>query len=1328
MAANRNQNLLLGLIAVHEGKISAQEMASFAYDCQLHGRDLGESLVERGLISGAERGELVEKAAKALEEHGGKVAAAISSLWRAVPAQVPVRARTLPDTVTDVPIRSGTGDFPVGDKDASAATVAGGASVFETVAGAGAFASPVSARPAAPTRVSAGAGAAPRSVPAVEEHPGRYKELRTFAKGGMGRIVLVHDTHLGRDVAFKQLLPELSGQMAGVSGGPTAPGLAARFVQEARITGQLEHPSIIPVYEMGYRDDGSLYYTMRFVRGKSLEAEIEARPRLEDRLRLLPHFLDLCHAIAYAHSRGVIHRDLKPLNVLVGEFGETVVIDWGIAKAKDTADMNAGDLRAAARILREVETGDTMQTAYGQTIGSPMYMSPEQAAGALDAIDERSDVYGLGAVLYAILTGRPPYHGLSLREFLERVAAFPPKPAGQLEKNAPRELAAVCARAMARAPEDRYATARELAEEIGQYLSGGLVSAHTYAFHELARRFVRRYRTVLSTAAAAAVLLLALGVYSYVRVRSERDFALAQQRAAEEERARAQEARDEAESARGAADTERARAERELYFASIALARRAFDETRVGQGRRLLESAPAAFRDWEWGFLTRQAAGERLALNTGGIFLAWSADGARLATLRPNGTLTLNDAAGGAALDTPLDKAGFGVAGAADAAGNRFAVASPASVFVWDWGKNAKVFEFNEAGTKERSRYYVSLSADGSTVAALNTDRVLRVWSVDAGKIVFERPTPSQMGFHMQLSPRGDLLLCSDAGGGAGPRAVEALRMPGGEAAGVFTLDGVASARASAFSPGGALVCLVSDTGCEVRATADWSRLALLSGTFALPDCAAFSPDGAWLAAGDGLGDLILWNTATGAETRVAKAHLDSIRAVAWAPDARRLVTAGFDRAAHLWDVSTAQRLHTFKGHDRSLLAVAFSPDGRTLATGAYDRGALLWDLTEELRYAAPRAAAFHRGAGLVAGALADEVAVWDGATLRRRATLEAPGCEAEILAFDRGAARVAAVLRRRPGAGAPGPDLRLAVWNLAADALEAEIPLSSAVDWMAFCGADDSLVALRQGNRAAVHSLPEGALVWEQAGAVEAACAADGLRLAVCTFSDAGEQQKKGLQVALLDTATWQTGAVLSVRTEFTAGLVFSPSGKWIALGAQLPADEGWNCGAFVWETARPEAEPLWLGGHNAIVACVAFNGREDLVATGGKDGELVVWRFPEGARVHRTAAHTEEIRSAAFSPDGARLATAGRDGFFKLWDSADGREILTLQPAAQGLTNRRDGPHRVAFSTDGALLFTLTEPRAMPPLLARGMPPDELRRAVPPTPSEDDDAPAAQ
>ena len=1317
MAANRNQNLLLGLIAVHEGKISAQEMARFTYESQQQGRDLGECLLERGLISEAERGELVEKAAQALEAHGGKVAAAISSLWRAVPAQVTARAHPLPDTVADPPAAEGASGGAAASSSSS--TVSDGASVFETVAGAGTFAAPAG-RPAAPTRVSDGSGGPPRVVPAVEEHPGRYKELRTFAKGGMGRIVLVHDTHLGRDVAFKQLLPELSGQMAGVSGGPTAPGMAARFVQEARITGQLEHPSIIPVYEMGYRDDGSLYYTMRFVRGKSLEAEIEARPRLEDRLRLLPHFLDLCHAVAYAHSRGVIHRDLKPLNVLVGEFGETVVIDWGIAKAKDAGDLNAGDLRAAARTMREVETGETMQTAYGQTIGSPMYMSPEQAAGALEAIDERSDVYGLGAVLYAILTGRPPYHGLSLRGFLERVAEFPPKPVGQLEKNAPKELAAVCARAMARAPEERYATARELAAEIEQYLSGGLVSAYTYAFHELARRFVRRYRTVLATAAAAAVLLLFLGVYSYVRVRSERDFALAQQRTAEEERSRAQRARDEAEAARSAADTERSRAERELYFANIALARRAFDETRVGQGRGLLESAPAAFRDWEWGFLMRQAAGARLALNTGGIFLAWSADGARLATLRPNGTLTLNDAAAGAALGAPLDKAGFGVSGSADAAGNRFAVASQKSVFVWDWAKSEKVFEFNESGAA-RSRYYVSLSADGTTVAALNTDKVLRVWNVDTGKTVFERPAPSQMGFHMQLSPRGDLLLCSAAGGG--PRVVEALRMPGGELAGTFSLGDVASARASAFSPDGAMVCLASDTACEVRAVDGWRPLATLSGAFSLPDCVAFSPDGAWLAAGDAVGDLILWNTAAAAETRVSKAHLDSIRAVAWAPDGRRLVTAGFDRAAHLWDAATAQRLHTFKGHDRSLLAAAFSPDGKTLATGSFDGGALLWDLTEELLYSAPRTAAFHPGTGLVAGALPDAVAVWDGATLRRRATLETPGCEAEALAFDRGAGRVASVLRKRPGGGAPGPDLRLTVWRLDAAAPEAEIPLSSAVDWMTFCGADDSLVALRQGNRAAVYALSNGALVWEQAGAVEAACAADGGRLAVCALVASAAQEEGGLQISILETATWKTGAVLSVKTEYTAGLAFSPSGKWLALGAQLRADEGWNCGAFVWDTARPGAEPVWLGGHNAIVSCVAFNPREDLVATGGKDGELVVWRFPEGARAYRVAAHTEEIRSAAFSPDGARLATAGRDGFFKLWGAEDGREILTLQPAAQNLTNRRDGPHRTLFSADGSLLFTLTEPHAMPPLLARGMPPAELRKApVPPPPAEND------
>jgi serine/threonine protein kinase len=241
----------------------------------------------------------------------------------------------------------------------------------------------------------------PQSFHATGETPGRYTRQREHARGGMGRILIAHDEQLGRDIVIKELLPDCAhaSQEAQLpSPFQRSSPAVTRFVREARVTGQLEHPAIVPVHELGRREDGTLYYTMKQIQGIRLSEAIRRADGFEERLELLPHFLDLCQAVSYAHSRGVIHRDIKPGNVMVGEFGETVLLDWGLAKVLGQEDLHGRFIERSVGALDPGKSTDATVTAFGQVLGTPVYMAPEQARAESEQVDERTDVYGLGAL------------------------------------------------------------------------------------------------------------------------------------------------------------------------------------------------------------------------------------------------------------------------------------------------------------------------------------------------------------------------------------------------------------------------------------------------------------------------------------------------------------------------------------------------------------------------------------------------------------------------------------------------------------------------------------------------------------------------------------------------------------------------------------------------------------------------------------------------------------------------------------------------------------------------------------------------------------------
>ncbi len=338
---------------------------------------------------------------------------------------------------------------------------------------------------------------------------GRPEEL---GKGGVGLVLLARDHFLHRQVAFKVLRRDIT----------TNPQydtlrvrtLEARFLREARVTAQLEHPSIVRVYELGRRRDGTLYYTMQRVRGRTLGQAVAAAGALEHRLEFVPDVLAAAQAIASAHHRHVIHRDLKPQNIMLGAHGETYVMDWGLARVVGRPERIARPLQLAPDLTAGHDLGP---------VGTPSYMSPEQAKG--QTVDERSDVWGLGAILFEVLTGRAPFVGRSPWDVLAEVSTAEPPRVRSLEREAPAELVAICEKALQRDSARRYANATELAEDLARYLQGRRVSAYGYTTHDVVRRLISRHRAIAALISAGVVLLLGAAVGGGVVVRRERDEA-----------------------------------------------------------------------------------------------------------------------------------------------------------------------------------------------------------------------------------------------------------------------------------------------------------------------------------------------------------------------------------------------------------------------------------------------------------------------------------------------------------------------------------------------------------------------------------------------------------------------------------------------------------------------------------------------------------------------------------------------------------------------------------------------------------------------------------
>jgi serine/threonine protein kinase len=392
----------------------------------------------------------------------------------------------------------------------------------------------------------------------------RFRILRPHARGGLGEVFIAEDQELHREVALKQIQDQQADD----------PSSRSRFLLEAEITGGLEHPNIVPVYGLGQYADGRPFYAMRFVKGDSLKNAIRRYhaketenqgigERVVEFRKLMGRFMDVCNAIGYAHARGVLHRDLKPGNVMLGQYGETLVVDWGLAKVTGSQERGPG----VEVTLRPPSASGSGPTLAGTALGTPAFMSPEQAAGRLSELGPATDIYSLGATLYSLLTDQTPFADAPAGETLVRVQTGEFTKPRQLNPEIPYALEAICLKAMALQPRDRYASVRALADDIEHWLADEPVTAFVEPVGERARRWARRHRPVVAgTAALLVTAVVGLSIGSLLlsqannRTSKQRDLALANSVEAQHQRDQAVHQRKRAEQAEQSAKNNEAKA------------------------------------------------------------------------------------------------------------------------------------------------------------------------------------------------------------------------------------------------------------------------------------------------------------------------------------------------------------------------------------------------------------------------------------------------------------------------------------------------------------------------------------------------------------------------------------------------------------------------------------------------------------------------------------------------------------------------------------------------------------------------------------------------